>query len=43
LSAKVLLVIPSGATVQAGTQTSGQFRQVTYKGMTGWAATAYLN
>lgn len=43
LSARVLLVIPSGATVQAGTQGSGQFRQVTYRGTTGWAATAYLN
>lgn len=43
LSAKVLLVIPSGATVQAGTGASGQFRQVTYKGTVGWAATAYLN
>ena len=43
VSARVLLVIPSGAAVQAGTQGSGQFRQVTYRGTTGWAATAYLN
>jgi len=42
-SAKVLLVIPERAVVQAGTKGSGQFRQVTYKGITGWAATAYLN
>ncbi len=43
LSAKVLLVIPPGTTVQAGTGALGQFRQVTYKGTSGWAATAYLN
>lgn len=43
LSARVLLVMPEGATVQAGSRGSGQFRQVTYKGTTGWAATAYLN
>ena len=43
LSAKVLLVIPSGATVRVEARASGQFRQVTYKGTTGWAAYAYLN
>lgn len=35
LSARVLLVMPEGATVQAGSRGSGQFRQVTYKGTTG--------
>lgn len=43
LSAKVLLVIPSGARVRATSQVSGSFRQVIYNGVTGWAATAYLN
>ncbi len=42
-SAKVLLVMPEGAVVQAGARGSGEFRQVIYKGTTGWAATAYLN
>lgn len=43
LTAKVLLVIPSGAKVRLEASGSGQFRKVTYKGTTGWAAHAYLN
>lgn len=42
-SAKILLVMPSGATVTASDGGSNGFRKVTYKGTTGWAATAYLN
>lgn len=42
-SARVLLIMPEGATVYAGSGTAPGFRQVTYKGTTGWAATAYLN
>jgi uncharacterized protein YgiM (DUF1202 family) len=42
-SAKVLLVMPSGATVTALAGTASGWRQVSYKGTTGWAATAYLN
>jgi uncharacterized protein YgiM (DUF1202 family) len=42
-SAKILLVMPEGATVQAAKGTAPGFRQVIYKGTTGWAATAYLN
>ena len=42
-SARVLLIMPGGATVYAGSGTAPGFRQVTYKGVTGWAATAYLN
>jgi D-alanyl-D-alanine carboxypeptidase len=43
LSARVLLVMPSGATVTPTGKGSGQFAQVVYRGTTGWAATAYLN
>jgi len=42
-SAPVLLVMPSGATVQLLEGGSGQFRKVSYKGTVGWAAYAYLN
>jgi D-alanyl-D-alanine carboxypeptidase len=42
-SAKVLLVIPSGAKVRVLEGGSGQFRKVSYNGTTGWAAYAYLN
>jgi D-alanyl-D-alanine carboxypeptidase len=42
-SAKVLLVMPSGAQVRVLEGGSGQFRKVSYNGTTGWAATAYLN
>jgi uncharacterized protein YraI len=42
-SAKVLLVMPSGATVTALAGTASGWRQVSYNGTTGWAATAYLN
>ena len=43
LTARVLLVMPSGATVTPTGRGSGQFAQVVYQGTTGWAATAYLN
>lgn len=43
LSATVLLVMHSGASVTPTGRGSGQFAQVVYKGTTGWAATAYLN
>lgn len=42
LSARVLLVIPSGATVVGLDGGAGQFRKVNYKGTVGWAAYAYL-
>ncbi len=42
-SAKVLLVMPSGAVVKALSGTAAGWRQVSYNGTTGWAATAYLN
>ncbi len=42
-SAKVLLVMPSGATVKALSGTASGWRQVSYNGTVGWAATAYLN
>ena len=42
-SAKVLLIMPEGSTVQAGSGTAPGFRQVTFKGTTGWASTNYLN
>jgi len=42
-SARVLLIMPQGSTVQANAGTTPGFRQVTFKGTTGWAATAYLN
>ncbi len=41
--AKVRLVIPSGATVKALSGTANGWREVSYKGTAGWAATAYLN
>lgn len=40
---KVKLVIPSGATVKALSGTANGWREVSYKGTAGWAATAYLN
>lgn len=42
-SAKVLLVMPSGAVVKALSGTTADWRQVSYNGTTGWAATDYLN
>jgi D-alanyl-D-alanine carboxypeptidase len=42
-SATVLLVMPSNATVSALAGTSPGWRQVSYKGTVGWAATSYLN
>jgi mannosyl-glycoprotein endo-beta-N-acetylglucosaminidase len=42
-SAKVLLVMPSGATVTALPAGVSGWRKVSYKGTVGWAATAYLN
>jgi len=42
-SARVLLVMPSGARVRLLEGGSGQFRQVSYNGTVGWAAYAYLN
>ncbi len=41
-SARVLLVMPAGATVRISDQLSNGFRQVTYNGTTGWAYEAYL-
>lgn len=43
LSAKVLLVMPSGARVRLLDGGAGQFRKVSYNGTVGWAAYAYLN
>jgi uncharacterized protein YraI len=42
-SAKVLLVMPSGATVKALAGVASGWRQVSYNGTVGWAATSYLN
>lgn len=42
-TARVLLVMPEGATVTALSGGSNGYRQVNYKGTIGWAATAYLN
>jgi uncharacterized protein YgiM (DUF1202 family) len=42
-AARVLLVIPSGATVTALSGTASGWRQVSYKGTVGWASTNYLN
>lgn len=42
-SAKVLLVMPSGAKVTALAGTAPGWRQVSYNGTTGWASTDYLN
>ncbi len=41
MSAKVVLVIPNGATVKV-VKTSGSWSQVTYASKTGWVANAYL-
>lgn len=41
--ARVKLVIPSGATVKALSGTANGWREVSYNGMSGWAATSYLN
>jgi uncharacterized protein YgiM (DUF1202 family) len=43
LSAKVLLVMPVGATVNALPGAAAGWRQVQYKGTVGWASTDYLN
>ncbi len=42
LSARVLLVMPAGVTVQIGDQVSNGFRLISYNGNTGWAYEAYL-
>jgi uncharacterized protein YraI len=42
-SAKVILVMPSGAKVVLKSGTANGWRQVMYNGKTGWAATQYLN
>ncbi len=42
-SAKILLVMPAGATVTLGAQSSNGFRQVTYNGVSGWAFAEYLS
>lgn len=42
-TAAVLLVMPENATVAALAGTANGWRQVSYKGTVGWAATAYLN
>jgi uncharacterized protein YraI len=41
-SASVLLVMPAGATVTAMSGKADGYRQVSYKGTVGWAATPYL-
>jgi uncharacterized protein YgiM (DUF1202 family) len=41
-SDRVLLVMPSGATVARTGETSNGFSKVTYQGTTGWASTQYL-
>ena len=41
--AQVKLVIPSGATVKALAGVADGWREVSYNGTSGWAATAYLN
>lgn len=42
LNAKVLTVMPAGVSVTPTGSGSGQFAQVVYGNLTGWAATAYL-
>ena len=42
-SSGVLLVMPAGSMVKALSGTAPSFRQVSYQGTTGWAATDYLN
>ncbi|MDQ3655200.1 MAG: SH3 domain-containing protein [Chloroflexota bacterium] len=42
-TAAVKLVIPSGATVKALAGRANGWREVSYKGASGWAATSYLN
>lgn len=42
-SAKILLVIPSGAKVRLLDGYANGYRKVSYAGTTGWAFTAYLN
>ena len=41
--AQVKLLIPSGATVKALAGVADGWREVSYNGVSGWAATAYLN
>jgi uncharacterized protein YraI len=41
-SARIYLVIPEGSDVRAGDVVANGFRQVTYKGTTGWAHTGFL-
>ena len=40
---KVLAIIPAGTRVKLEAGASGDYRQVTYNGIRGWAAYAYLN
>jgi len=40
---RVLTVMPSGVSVQVGDQFANGYRLVTYNGVSGWAAVAYLN
>jgi len=42
-SAKILTVMPSGARIKLLDGYSNGFRKVSYNGLIGWAATAYLN
>ncbi len=42
LTASILLVMPSGATVNTTGATQNGFSQLTYQGTTGWASTQYL-
>jgi uncharacterized protein YgiM (DUF1202 family) len=42
-TASILLVMPSGAVVKALSGTAPGWRQVSYQGTVGWAATSYLN
>jgi uncharacterized protein YgiM (DUF1202 family) len=42
-TAAVLLVMPANSVVTAMSGTANGWRQVSYKGTVGWAATAYLN
>ena len=41
-SARVLLVMPAGVTVQVGDQANNGFRLVSYNGTSGWAFESYL-
>lgn len=43
ITAEILLVMPEGAVVKAEAGAQNGYRQVAYQGVTGWAATAFLN